>query len=122
MALQSVKGREAVQKMLKLAQDCKLRGDEFKDKVNEEKLREAQLINQQGLAAQFEYIISIWGAGDDAVAKGMDAIRERMLDYAPRGMLCQCTECRTTDFRCECVKHAEGYVCKKCHDKMAFKS
>jgi hypothetical protein len=117
MALQTTTQRAALAKLLKLAQECGLKGGELDGAVSEEKKREASLVNQQGAQAQMEYLLSVWGAGDDAIGRGCEAIRQVMLDYAPAGMLCKCTQCKTLEFSCESVKHGEGYLCKRCAEK-----
>ena len=105
---------KAAEDLLRDVKDCGLGGSEFEERVEELKAAEARLINQEGAAAQLEYIITSYGLSPEAMDKARQDIKEVIMDFAPKGKLCRCTQCQADELRSRALKHGEGWLCEKC--------
>lgn len=114
LSSQKVAIKDVLDKLQAIAKALGLKGYELEEKVNEFKMNEAKLINQQGLRAQMEYVFETFGPSPEGVEKAAEEIRNVLLDYAKAGQVVRCTQCRRDEFQSEATKHGEGWLCPRC--------
>lgn len=106
--------RGVIQRLSPHVKDCGLDGSEFNDRVTELKELEAKDLIRQGLDTQLEYIISTYGFSPEMLKKAEQELKEIIMDHAPSGKLCRCSECKNDELRAFAVKHGETWLCQAC--------